>query len=178
MPASCSAASFRTGFAPVCGDSPRSLRGEPGTNLPSGGSPGLLVRGERCRNFSRPGRDASGNVRPLTTGLQPWSQRRQQHRRHSCAPEHYPDWVGVNVTCAEGGTRIRTDRSGHPAPKILSHLNLQFTIDEYSDLWYPCVCYLEQTSLIPPVTPPLTLDFSYACSLLCNSQKVNSFIIN
>ena len=68
------------------------------------------------------------------------------------------------------------------ARNLFTRLNLQFTIDKYSDLAYHCVCYLEQTlhrscrgSHTPRVIPALTLGPSITCSLFVASKKVNSF---
>src|SRR5260370_36043121 len=43
---------------------------------------------------------------------------------------------------------------------------------------YRFVCYLEQTSLIPPVAPALTLYLSISCSLFLFSFQRRSFVFN
>jgi len=48
----------------------------------------------------------------------------------------------------------------------IQNIALKFTIDRRPDLWYVCVCYLEQTSLTRSFTSPLILYLSITYRLL------------
>src|SRR6266851_1934590 len=45
-------------------------------------------------------------------------------------------------------------------------------LTEYSDACYGFLCYLEETSLTPPVAPPLILAVSIAYSLFSQNTRV------
>src|SRR5712692_179472 len=62
-------------------------------------------------------------------------------------------------------------------PRSSQNSELKFTIDKRPDPWHRGACYLEETSLTPPVAPALTLDLSISCSLFGLAKKVNSFAI-
>jgi hypothetical protein len=61
--------------------------------------------------------------------------------------------------------RLKTAVLNSPSHAIHA-IELKFTIDIRTDLWYSPVCYLEQASLTHPFAIPLTLDLSSACRLL------------
>src|SRR6266404_4041821 len=88
----------------------------------------------------RPGTYLDGTLMSLAGG-------REVARLCVSQPRAWPFGEGGRLTSSP--TKFRANP--------FSSLHLQFTIDKRPDLWYGYVCYLEETSLIPSVTPGLTL---------------------